>query len=191
MDSVENAPDSAHRISNPVDAVIGAIANRLGGRKAKEIERFIKFAIVGVSGAIVDFGVLIALQNTILPETSDLNVGLATSIAFTTAVISNFIWTRLWVYPDSRSRSIRRQLAQFSFISVIGGVARTGWVIAAYDDIGEVVTSPALDIIHSFIPGYQPSPEEFGTIVAQMLGMIVVMLWNFFANRYWTYNDVD
>ncbi|MCL4255840.1 MAG: GtrA family protein, partial [Anaerolineae bacterium] len=32
--------------------------------------------------------------------------------------------------------------------------------------------------------------EKLGTIIAQMIAMVVVMLWNFFANRYWTYRDV-
>jgi putative flippase GtrA len=30
-----------------------------------------------------------------------------------------------------------------------------------------------------------------GTLIAQFIGVIVVMFWNFFANRYWTYNDVS
>jgi putative flippase GtrA len=43
-------------------------------------------------------------------------------------------------------------------------------------------------------PGYVESPEtvgKIGTVAAQFIALWVVMLWNFFANRYWTYNDVD
>jgi putative flippase GtrA len=37
----------------------------------------------------------------------------------------------------------------------------------------------------------QYTPARIGTIVAQLIAMVIVMLWNFFANRHWTYNDVE
>jgi len=42
-------------------------------------------------------------------------------------------------------------------------------------------------------PGYVPSESaeaKLGTMVAWLIGVIIVMVWNFLANRYWTYNDV-
>lgn len=172
---------------------ITMIARRFGDR-SKEMERFLKFAIVGISGAVIDFGTLIFLQATIFPPTRALNVAIATTIAFVLAVVSNFIWTRLWVYPDSRSRSFRRQLAMFMFISVVGWLARTAWITLTYYPIGHLVMPLALPFIQIMRPGYAPSlsaEEKLGTIIAQLIGMVVIMAWNFFANRYWTYNDVD
>jgi putative flippase GtrA len=169
------------------------IARRFGDH-SKEIERFLKFAIVGVTGAVIDFGTLILLQATILPPTNKFNVAVATSIAFVLAVVSNFTWTRWWVYPDSRSRSMRRQLAMFMFISVVGWLARTAWITFTYYPIGHAVMPAALPLVHLIRPEYVPSlsaEEKLGTIVAQLIGMVVIMAWNFFANRYWTYNDVD
>jgi hypothetical protein len=52
----------------------------------------------------------------------------------------------------------------------------------------------ALAVANVILPGYEPAPTaegKLGSIVSQMIAMVVVMLWNFFANRYWTYNDVD
>lgn len=184
---------------NPLDILIERSARRFGSR-SKEVERFLRFAFVGLSGAVIDLGLVYALQATILPpnpesgNTFDINVALATAIAFSTAVLSNFIWTRLWVYPDSRSRSFRRQFAMFSFISVVGGVSRTLWVTFTHSAIGVFALPLALPFIEVFRPGYIPGPvasEKLGTIVSQMIAMVVVMLWNFFANRYWTYNDVE
>ncbi len=34
-------------------------------------------------------------------------------------------------------------------------------------------------------------PAIGGYIPAKMVATIVVLFWNFFINRYWTYNDVD
>jgi putative flippase GtrA len=183
-----------------LNAPIVYIANRFGGKKSKEVERFLKFSVVGVTGAVVDFSTLIVLQTTLLPPADSLgnplpmNVTIATATAFIAAVVSNFIWTRLWVYPDSRSRSVRRQLAQFGLISVIGGTARTIWVRETFFWFGQTLMPVALPVFYLFDPAYQPSPTaegKLGSIVAQLIGMAVVMLWNFFANRYWTYNDVD
>lgn len=203
---------------NPLDAPISAIANRIGGEKAKEVERFIKFAVVGITGAIVDFGILIILQATVLPPTTAFNAGLlspdfqnimpaigdlntqmhfnvalATSIAFIAAVVNNFIWTSIWVYPDSQSNSKLRQLMQFTLISATGGIARAAWVTTMTFTLGEILMPIALPIIHIVQSNYMANSQseaQLGSIVAQLIGMAVVMLWNFFANRYWTYNDV-
>lgn len=188
MDNVTERP-----FRTPLDGPIDRIAARFGTR-SRDVGRFLRFAIVGTTGAIIDMGTLIFLQATLLPPTSDINVTLATSIAFTCAVLSNFTWNRFWVYPDSRSRSIRRQLAQFAIISTTGGVARTTWVTLAYNPVGYALMPVVLPVIQFFNPGYMPTgiaEEKLGTLVAQMMGMVVVMLWNFFANRLWTYNDVE
>ncbi len=38
-------------------------------------------------------------------------------------------------------------------------------------------------------------PEEMvntiGTNIAQGIAVVIALFWNFFANRYWTYNDVE
>jgi putative flippase GtrA len=178
---------------NPFNPPIHYIAQRFGGKKAKELERFLKFAIVGISGAVIDFGIVFFLQASLIPPTRVLNVVIVTIIAFTAAVVSNFIWTRYWVYPESKNNPIRKQLTQFATISVIGGAGRTLWIAVMYYEIGHLMMPVALPVIQIFRPGYMPSitaEEKLGTIVAQMIAMVVVMLWNFFANRYWTYRDV-
>lgn len=178
---------------NPLDYVILAIASRFG-KKSKEVERFLKFAFVGIVGAVVDFGTLILVQATILPPNDGLHVALATSVAFSAAIVNNFVWNRLWTYPDSRTNSMRRQLVQFTLISLIGWLGRTIWISLAYLPLGAFFMPILLPEIQLLRPGYAPSPTaeaKLGTIIAMVLGIVVVMFWNFFANRYWTYNDVE
>lgn len=173
---------------NLLDRLILIIALRFGGEKAKEVERFLKFAIVGTIGAVVDFATLNILQSSLLPPSGsneEMNVRLATGVAFTAAVTSNFIWNRYWTYPDSRSRSIMLQLGQFFIVNVAGLVFRLIFVgflyaplgVLAYDMIGGNPTDVALN--------------QLGSNIAQAIAVIIVMFWNFFVNRYWTYNDVD
>ena len=184
-------------IRNPLDAPIYAIANRFGGAKSKEVERFLKFAVVGTVGAMIDAGTLFVLQATILPPTlkdPDWNVAVAQTIAFIMAILSNYIWNRHWTYPDSRSRSWRKQMLQFAFISFVGWVARTIWITSAHTALGDGLMPIFLPVIQMFRHGYVPSvtaEAKLGTMAAWFIGVIVIMIWNFFANRYWTYNDVQ
>jgi putative flippase GtrA len=194
-----NTAQSTNRVLRiPIDGLIQAVAARFGDR-SKEVERFLKFAVVGFIGALVDFGTVIVLQATVLPPADKTgekllgNVILATSIAFFAAVVSNFLWNRFWTYPDSRSRSIRRQLVLFTVVSFIGWLGRTIWISVSYHAIGTALMPILLPLIHIFRPVYIPSvtaDDKLGTILAQLIGVIVVMFWNFFVNRYWTYNDV-
>jgi putative flippase GtrA len=177
----------------PLDRAILAIAGRFGS-KAKEVERFLKFLVVGLIGFVVDLGTLIVLQGTLLPPVNTVNVAVATTIAFCAAILSNFIWNRFWTYPDSRSRSVRRQLFQFAFISVIGWLGRTLWISLAYAPLGDLLLPLALPVIQTVNPGYTAGAAtagRIGSVVAQIIGVAVVMFWNFFANRYWTYSDVE
>lgn len=171
---------------NPLDTLIWWVASRFGD-KAKEVERFIKFAIVGVFGAVVDFTVLNVLQNSLLvpePPSQDMKVALATGVAFTTAVMSNYLWNRYWTFPDSRSRSAGRQLFQFFVVSIVGLLFRLVFVGVSYGFFG--------NLGDSILPGtMEPTAiNQLGSNIAQAISIGIVMFWNFFANRYWTYNDV-
>ena len=77
---------------------------------------------------------------------------------------------------------------------MIGWLARTLWITLTYVAIGALV-SPILEpLIQIVQPSYEVnsvSEKGLGSIVAQLIAMVFVMLWNFFANRYWTFNDVD
>ena len=178
---------------NPVDRVILRIARRFGS-KAIEVERFLKFVMIGALGAVVDLVTLTILQATVLPPLDSLHVIIATTIAFLTAVAHNFILNRFWTYPDSRSRSARRQMAQFTVISFVGWSIRTVWISLAYAPLGAALMPVLLPAIQSFDPQYSPTTEaihKLGTLIATLIGIAVIMNWNFLANRLWTYNDVN
>lgn len=172
---------------NPLDALIWWIASHFGGR-AREVDRFLKFAIVGTIGAVVDFSVLNVLERTALvptPPDVDVKVALATGIAFCTAVLSNYLWNRYWTFPDSRSRSAGQQLVQFFIVSIVGLGFRLVFVGTLYSFFGRLGDS--------ILPGAleETAVNQLGSNIAQAISIGIVMFWNYFANRYWTYNDVQ
>jgi putative flippase GtrA len=185
-----------HKVTTPLDRFIVMLSLRIGGDSAKEYERFIKFAVVGLLGFLIDAGSVLVLQNTFLPPVNALgealatNVALTQSIAFFLAVCSNFIWNRLWTYPDSRSQSAQRQLTQFVIVSLIGWVIRTIWIAVSYEPFGRM-SANVLSLLGADSMPALLDQHKIGTMIALFFGVIAVMFWNFLANRYWTYNDVD
>jgi len=144
----------------------------------KERERFLKFAAVGVIGAIIDFGVM-----NLLTQAADMSLVSAGTISFVCAVISNFIWNRYWTYPDSRSRPIARQLTMFFAVNIAG--------VAIRIPILHYVEPPFHSMLESMRLAGPFSIEFLAKNFTLALAVGIVMLWNFFVNRYWTYNDVD
>lgn len=145
---------------------------------AEERGRFFRFAVVGTIGAVVDFGTFNLLVNLLKIEAVTASV-----FSFSAAVISNFLWNRFWTYPDSRSKQLTRQVAQFVLVSVIGLAIRTP-LFAWLEGI-------LIRNLTAWLPkGFFLSPVFVGHNVALAIAVVVVMMWNFFANRFWTYNDV-
>jgi putative flippase GtrA len=144
----------------------------------KERARFLKFAAVGAIGAAIDFGVM-----NLLTQAGGIPLVPAGTISFIAAVSSNFIWNRYWTYPDSRSRPITHQLSMFFAVNLAGVAIR----IPILHFI-ELPLIKALVKLHMRAP---LSSEFLARNLTLALAVGIVMLWNFFVNRYWTYNDVD
>ncbi len=150
----------------------------------KEFIRILKFMVVGTIGAVVDFGILNVLMLTLRARGVDLgqwhlfgslalngNLTFSNSISFTTAVISNFLWNRYWTYPESRTKPLAGQLGQFFVVNIFG----LGINLAVLNGLNPLATRLL---------------GPLGYNAAKAVATVVVMFWNFFVNRFWTYNDV-
>ena len=144
----------------------------------KELTRFLRFSVVGIIGAVVDFGVL----NLFL--LLNFSYVLSGTISFIAAVLNNFLWNRYWTYPDSRSKSLAKQMVQFVIINVIGLGIRIP-LLAWLEEI--LINFFEMKIPADFFFSAEFIGHNFGLAIA----ILIVMLWNFLANRYWTYNDVE
>jgi putative flippase GtrA len=142
---------------------------------ADERRRFFRFALVGISGAVVDFGIF-----NLLASFLHFSSTLAQAISFTVAVINNFIWNRLWTYPETRINSPLKQLGQFGLVNVVGLGIRTL--------LFSVIEKPFINLAAIYIPKIL-TPTIVGHNGSLAFVILVVMLWNYFANRYWTFKD--
>ena len=182
-------------------SIFAGVAGRFGVNE-REAERFFKFAVVGVIGFIVDFGIFNLLLHPfevwLAPDAafyeSLISWGLAAeqifrlpptlagTVSFIAAIISNFLWNRYWTYPDSRSKSLRRQFVMFVVVSVAGILIRAPIINYTHEPFSHLVDG---------VPTLQAYAGRIGDNLALVLAVIIVMFWNFFVNRYWTYNDVE
>lgn len=150
-------------------------------RARREFGRFTKFAVVGSIGAFVDFGAFNLFRGGLgIPPI------LAQAFSFSAALTSNFIWNRFWTYPDSRSKDWRHQATQFALVNLIGLAIRTPIFVAT----GPGMTRLA-DRLLGLLPRAPFSIEAvaLGSNLALAVAVIVVLFWNFSANRMWTYSD--
>jgi len=148
------------------------IATRFG-INPKEAERFSKFLLVGAIGFVVDFGTL-----TLLKEIFQMPTLIANTISFTMAVVSNFTLNRYWTYPDSREKKLSSQLGQFAGVSIIGLIINNTLLWLLETPFDSFLETLGILVGKGYIP-------------AKIIATIVVLFWNFFVNRYWTYNDVE
>ncbi|MCX7671133.1 MAG: GtrA family protein [Anaerolineae bacterium] len=145
------------------------LINRFGlERRPKELVRFLKFATVGAIGMLVDLSVL-----TFSREVLRLPLELAVGAGFTVAVLSNFTWNRLWTFPESRQRPLTSQMAQFVIVNVIGL------------GINEVVVLG----LHPLFALALPDPPAY--LAAKVIAIGIVLFWNYFVNRAWTYRGIQ
>lgn len=149
--------------------------------RPKEFNRFIKFAIVGALGALIDFGLLNLalyfirniLHWDLLPGYSfDGNLLVANTFSVCVAMLSNFTWNRLWTYPESRTRKKRTQLPQFVVVNLVGLLLNNLIVVGL-----DALLRPHIG-------------EPLSYNIAKAIAIGIVLFWNFGANRLWTYRGL-
>jgi len=144
----------------------------------KEHVRFVKFAVVGAIGSLIDIGVM-----NLMTQAFHLPLVIGGSISFVCAVLNNFFGNRYWTYPDSRSKPIHRQLGMFFVVNAIG--------IAIRIPILKYVEPPLAKLFENLTHLSFDAADALAKNATLIFAIGVVMLWNFFVNRYWTYSDVD
>ena len=127
----------------------------------REWKRVFKFGIVGLSGIVVNLGILIGLV-----ELAGISEDLGGPIATECAIISNFILNDLWTfraYENGKNSSRWRRLVAFNIVSAGGALINIGiyWFL--------------INMFSVYYP------------VAQFIGILFGFIWNFTVNRRFTW----
>jgi putative flippase GtrA len=153
--------------------------------KRQEIVRFLKFCVVGVIGTALDFGLFNLLHNVL-----GVHQVLANTVSITAAIVNNYTWSRFWVYPETKDHQGGKKFLQFVIVSLIAWALNTAilwgadrWIFGEQGLLAGIVTpiAAAMGTEHGVL----------SSNAAKVIATGIVLFWNFFANRLWTFADVD
>ncbi|MFP4458872.1 MAG: GtrA family protein [Candidatus Zixiibacteriota bacterium] len=118
---------------------------------------FGKFAIVGISGIVVNQGLLVLLK-----EAFDVRTAIAGIIAIELSIITNFLLNNFWTWKDNQVGSFWVRFLKYHLVtSVSGGINYL--ILLLLTHLG----------MHYFI--------------ANLAGIAFGMVINFFLNHFWTF----
>jgi len=139
-------------------------------KKQGGVVQFVKFAVVGVSNTAVDWVVYYGLSRLVF--TTDDQKSFAKLISFVVAVLNSYLWNTIWTFRSEYQKSVGKSsaLGQKSKIFVRFIVASLiGWGINY--------------LVFRYVLGILPKPD----VVALVFASGAAVVWNFFANKLWTY----
>ena len=142
-------------------------------QEPRERKKFLRFAVVAAIGSVIDFGVF-----NLLATLLKVPAVWASVVSFSLAVINNFILNRTWTFPETRTTPVIKQLVQFSIVSLAGLGIRTP--LFAY------LEKVLIPLAEKYVP-HLLTPTIIGHNTALAIVILVVMLWNYFINRLWTF----
>jgi putative flippase GtrA len=136
-------------------------------RSVADARRFARFLLVGLGGTAIDFGLLALLESVGVPTL------VANTLSFSAGAANNFVWNRIWTFPEARGKAWATQFAQFFSVSLVGLALNDAIVLALQTPLGALLHHPA--------QGYLP---------AKVVATGIAVIWNYVANRIWTFGQV-
>lgn len=130
--------------------------------------QFIKFLIVGASGTLIDYLVLILLKSF------NWHTLAANTLSFSAGLVNNYYWNSRWTFNENNMKSSLDQFSQFTVISSVGLGLNTAIILLLEIPLGVILRIP-----------------EAGYIPAKAFATVVVLFWNYLANRRWTFNPSE
>lgn len=128
------------------------------------IRQFSKFAVVGFLGTLIDFGLL-----NLFVKIFRLGVYYSATLSFIAAVFNNFFLNKHWTFKnDVSDKKTKDQFWQFLLVSLIG-------------------LGLNLLIMYLIMDIFGLGQDRYNW--AKAGAVIVVLIWNFWANKLWTFKE--
>jgi len=137
------------------DITFYSFANH-GSAAWREWKRVFKFGIVGISGIVVNAGILRLLLM------AGLSGYLSLFFSISISILNNFLWNDLWTFKDSKKREVTsfwQRLQLFYTVSAGGAVINYG-----------------IALLLTYLIGMNIE-------LTNLIGILVGFIWNFFMNR--------
>lgn len=156
------------------------------------VRQFIRFGTVGASSAAVNFFCFNLFNHEIgmllLPSLT---------LAFLMAGVNGFYWNLVWTFQRVKAKPLHAQLFQFLLVSAVGWLVNTCIVVVVlayvrYKTTGVIGSeTQCRHIIMAVIKGTGRDQYSFWQLNGALaIATMVLMFWNFFINRLWTFRDI-
>ena len=139
------------------------------------VRQLIKFGLVGASSTAINLAVLY-LMLTLLHG----HRYVSTSLAFLVSVVNGYYWNKRWTFKDAPAKAVSTQFTQFALVNLVG-LGLDLLIIR----LASVPFEHQLRLLEAAWPA--DKVERFAVIAAQLLATAVIVFWNFFVNRFWTF----
>jgi putative flippase GtrA len=154
----------------------------------KGLRQFVKFVLVGLSSTVVNF----ALVEILYYRLHLLSLLADVTIAFVISVCNGFIWNRRWTFKHARHNAAHEQYVQFMAVNLVGWFLNNMIVvlIVAHYSGGGVLSNwqSFLKVFEAIALGTGKHLFRKMLVYGSMFAAAsVVVFWNFFANRHWTF----
>jgi putative flippase GtrA len=150
------------------------------------LRQFIKFCLIGATSTGIHLGTYYYFLNVLLRHgvpawisalslpgwlsPKDLYMQLAYSLGFCLAVTNGFVWNRLWTFKGEHRRGTRTQYLLFFLVNIVGMA------------MSSTIVFVVVNLLQHW--GYS---EILARKVAPLVALAPVAVWNFTANRFWTF----
>lgn len=134
------------------------------------IRQFAKFCIIGFSSLLIDAGISAALTYG-----AHLNPSLAKALSFLVAATNGFFWNSRWTFRGMGGDKLHQMYLKFLTVNGIGFV------------LNLTIFKTVLFLFTGKFFG-QVKPLFLHFIVATLTAAVCVSVWNFLANKKWTFN---
>ena len=127
--------------------------------KQKIVRQFVKFCMVGVVNTIIDYAVYLFFSRLV-----GLYFLYANIIAILVAMTFSFVINKYWTFRNKENK-LKSQYVKFALVNSVYFIINNSIFFA---------------LVNYF---------EVLDLWSKLVAIIIGTFWNFFANRYWTFND--
>ena len=166
----------------------GSAASRSGG-----VLQFMKFCVVGASSTVISlsvFSLLVyhfhlrqilhvslaaspAIQRIV--DGYHLYVQVAAFLGFVFGVVNGYFWNSRWTFPQGDEVRRHQQFVRFVLVNIVG----------------LMLNQTILFVVNNLLTAGKAMPETgWEPLIAFGIATGIVVFWNFFANKHWTFKKV-
>lgn len=143
--------------------------------------QFIKFAIVGAFNTFIDWGAFFLL--TLIPYL-DFHESYAKAISFIIAATNSFAMNSLWTFRSEFATGMKKSKTSSEKAAVGSSYFFKFFIVSL---IGWGINT--LIFSHFRFSVFNNIPEKWSKILALGFASGTTIIWNFFANKFWTYKN--